>query len=70
MTPEERISHLESRLTFSEDALEQLSNQVATQQKELEELRLLVRHLNLRLQELQQAGPESAPGEEPPPPHY
>jgi SlyX protein len=64
---EDRIIELETRLTYQDDLLQKLDEVVATQQKEIEELKLQVRHISQQLQVAHRNSPQS---EEPPPPHY
>ena len=64
---DDRIIELETRLTYQDDLLQKLDEVVASQQKEIDELKLQVRHLSQQLQVVHQSTPQS---EEPPPPHY
>ena len=69
MSLEERVIELETRLTFQEDSIQALSDELARQQKETELLRRHITALLRRQEELQ----GQLPGEshdEPPPPHY
>ena len=65
-----RIEELESQLAFQDELHAQLNNIVARQDREISELKLLVRDLSLRLKEV---GDSAAGGSEPQdetPPHY
>ena len=64
-----RITELETRLAFQEQALQELSDALAASRTESERTAALLRRV---LAELAQArGPELAnPADEPPPPHY
>jgi SlyX protein len=64
---EERIIDLETRLIYQDDLLQKLDEVVANQQKEIEELKLQVRHISQQLQVVHQGAQQS---DEPPPPHY
>lgn len=65
---ESRVEELEMRLTFQEDHLQHLTDSVAQQRKDIEELRIQVKYLADRLQSLSAGGVSH--GDEPPPPHY
>ncbi|WP_207062496.1 SlyX family protein [Motiliproteus sp. SC1-56] len=67
--PEERLIELETRTAFQEDTVQSLSDTVARQQRELDDLREMVRIINKQLKSLSEGHPQSV-GEEPPPPHY
>jgi SlyX protein len=67
MEMEDRIIDLETRITYQDDLLQKLDEVVATQQKEIDELKLQVRHISQQLQVVHQSATQS---EEPPPPHY
>jgi SlyX protein len=66
---EERIDSLESRNVFQDDVIEQLSEELATHQIQLAELKQQIKLVANRLKE---AGGLSASKDdvEPPPPHY
>ena len=68
----ERIAELESRLAFQDDLLRTLNDTVASQQQELATLQKHVRDLALLLRELRDAA--TAPGggmpQDETPPHY
>ncbi len=64
----ERMTELETRIAFHEDALEQLSQIVNGQQRQLDELRQVVTGLAHRLAELRPSTSD-APVDETPP-HY
>ncbi len=66
---EEQIIELESRLAFQDDSIEQLSETVARQQRQIDDLTRMVKIINKQLKSTSQdSGPSTA--DEPPPPHY
>lgn len=69
MTLETRITELESRVAFQEDAIDQLSDTVARQAKEIDTLTRMIKILNKNLESLS-TGSVIDGGSEPPPPHY
>jgi SlyX protein len=65
---DERLIDIESRIAFFEDTQRQMSDVIARQDKELEDLAQRVRDLEEQLRQVVQLlGPD--PGNEPPP-HY
>ncbi len=69
MTLEERLTELEMRQAFQDDALQQLSDEMLAQSRLIERLQQQVKALAARQVELLgQLG--DGGGEEPPPPHY
>ncbi len=68
-TSEARIIELETRLAFQDDTIQQLSDTLATQQQQLDNLTRMVKIINKQLKSLPQDLGGGA-GEEPPPPHY
>lgn len=66
---ESRLTELESRTAFQDHALQELSDVVARQQREIDQLRLQLESLRAQLAALATAG-SAHPAEEPPPPHY
>jgi len=66
---EQRIAELEMRLSFQENALQIMSDEMAKQQQQLELLTLEVKRLNKAL-ESAASGPTANQADEPPPPHY
>ena len=66
---ETRVDELESRLAFQDDTIDSLNQVVARQDAELRNLKLQLQELSGRLKELNDVGPETASGHEPPP-HY
>lgn len=66
---EERIDSLESRNVFQDDAIDQLSEELAVHQSELAELK---QQIQLVANRVKDAGNVSSSQEEvePPPPHY
>jgi len=66
---EQRIAELEMRLSFQENTIQTMSDEMAKQQQQLELLTLEVRRLNKAL-ESAASGPTANQADEPPPPHY
>ena len=66
---EARIADLEMRLSFQDNAIQTMSDEMARQQQQLELLTLEVKRLNKAL-ESASSGPSSNQADEPPPPHY
>ncbi len=66
---EERIVELETRLAFQENTIEELSDVVAQQQIQLDDV---IKELLALKEQYQNTNAEGAEGqgEEPPPPHY
>jgi SlyX protein len=66
-----RIEELEIRVAFQEDLLQKLDDALAHQQREVLELRTVLRQMTHQIQTLEAAFPdgESDPGHEKPP-HY
>ncbi len=69
MTLEERLTELEMRQAFQDDALQQLSDEMLAQSRLIERLQQQVKALAVRQVELLGQLGDSG-GEEPPPPHY
>jgi len=69
MSDLDRITELESRVAFQEDAIDKLSDVIARQEIELMQLKELVTYLRDQIKNLDLSG-HSTPGDEPPPPHY
>ncbi len=69
MNLEERITELETRLTFQEGGIQALSDVLARQQQQLESMQEMLQEIQARLKELA-ATKAAAPTAEPPPPHY
>lgn len=67
-THDDRISLLEERIAFQESAIDQLSDIVASQAKEIDELRRMIMILNDRIKNADSSG--NAPVADAPPPHY
>lgn len=68
MSMEERVTELESRLTFQDDTIQALNDVLVAQQRALERLQVQVAALAKRQEE---AGGQFEVGEdEAPPPHY
>ncbi|EJM19172.1 MULTISPECIES: SlyX family protein [Pseudomonas] len=68
MSLEDRVTDLESQLAFQDDALQSLSDVLATQQRAVERLQLQMAALLKRQEEM--AGQFETFEEEAPPPHY
>ncbi len=66
---EQRLIDLETRLTYQEEAIRSLSDTVAAQRSEIEQLDRRYRHLLARLSEQGDGLPKNTPAEEVPP-HY
>ena len=66
---EDRISELESRVDFQEQAIDQLNDVVAKQDKVLMDLARIVTMLNQKVN-LANSGEGSIEADEAPPPHY
>ena len=66
---EARIEELEMRLSFQENALQTMSDEMAKQQQQIELLMQEVKRLNKSLQAASSA-PSTNQSDEPPPPHY
>lgn len=64
-----RLNELESRIAFQDLALQELSDVVARQQREIAGLRLAIEALHAQIQATASVGGR-APADEPPPPHY
>jgi len=64
---ENRIIELETRLTYQDDLLQKLDEVIIRQQREIDALKLQVRHIS---DQLRNPPLEGSIGEEPPPPHY
>ena len=66
---ESRLTELESRIAFQDHAQQELSDVVARQQREIDQLRLSLEALRAQMSALASLG-TTPPAEEPPPPHY
>jgi len=66
---EQRLTELETRLAHHERMAEELSSVMFEQGRTIDLLTLQVRRLRERVAELE-AGPQRAPQDEAPPPHY
>ena len=66
---EARITELETKFSFDEYTIEQLSGELASQQMEMEKMKREIRFLHGKLKDV--VGSNVAlPSEETPPPHY
>lgn len=68
MNMEERVTELESRLTFQDDTIQALNDVLVAQQRLLERLQLQVEALAKRQEEA--GGQFEVAEDEVPPPHY
>ncbi len=68
-TSEEQIIELESRLAFQDDTIDQLSETLAKQQSQIDDLTRMVKIINKQLKTVGDGNGHSS-AEEPPPPHY
>jgi SlyX protein len=66
-TLEQRITELETRLSYQDHTIEQLNEVVTTQQRQIDRLEAGVRGLR---QQQADGGQIRRPDEETPPPHY
>jgi len=64
---QQQIDDLQARIAFQDDALQEMTSTLLRQQKELYELRQMLKHLQSQMKTLM---PASGSGEEAPPPHY
>jgi SlyX protein len=64
-----RIEALETTLAFQEQTIEELSQALAEQYRQIETLRRELKHLGAQLCDVE-SHPALATGREPPPPHY
>ncbi len=69
MNYDERITELESRVAFQEDALDKLSDVIAQQDKTIMDLEKMIRVLHDQVKKVDHSG-QSGIHNEPPPPHY
>lgn len=60
------LADLESRIAFQEDAIDKLSDVVARQERELEQLKRMIKILNTQIQQMDSG---QQPNDQPPP-HY
>lgn len=65
----ERLNELETRLTFQDDLINELSTQVARQEMDIRELWEAKKQLNTQLKEVSSSNIRKEE-EETPPPHY
>jgi len=63
-----QLIELQTQVAFQEDALSELDDVVAAQQRQIEQLTLLCERLGRQLEQVATSWGES--GEETPPPHY
>jgi SlyX protein len=66
---ESRIVELETRLAFQDESINALTQALRDQQKEIDEMKLVIERLGQRLKALSPS-PLEEDGQEPPPPHY
>ncbi len=63
-----RLDDLEVKFSYQQEMIDSLNDTVTKQWTEMDALRLQIRRLEARLQEV--ADQQGHPGNEPPPPHY
>jgi SlyX protein len=63
------IEHLQMKVAYQEDTIETLSNALADQQKQLDQMAFQLRHVVEKLKQVQPSNIADA-SQEPPPPHY
>ena len=66
---QQQIDDLQAKIAFQDDAIEEMTNTLVRQQKELYELRQMLIHLQSQMKALAPTQIGSAE-EETPPPHY
>ena len=66
----ERLEQLETRLTFQDDTIEQLHQEISAQGLEQARLKAQLSLMVKRLQQLQQPSELASEADETPPPHY
>lgn len=66
---EARLIELETKISFDEDIIEKLSDEIAKQQLEIENLKQIVRFMQGKLKDVVDSN-VALPSEETPPPHY
>ncbi len=69
MSETNRITDLEARLAFQEDALDKMSEVMAKQSLEMDRMNVLLRHLHSQVKMIGQDA-ISSPDADVPPPHY
>jgi SlyX protein len=69
MNEEDRLERIETKVSFTEDLLDELNRTVFRQQEQIERLQAQVMHLSERLRDLPTTGPARDPRDEIPP-HY
>ncbi|MGY0504337.1 SlyX family protein [Luteimonas sp. e5] len=70
MSENDRIAELETRISFQEQALIQLSDGLAAARNDLAHHERLLMRLVDEIRSARGAGVSVDPGDEPPPPHY
>jgi SlyX protein len=63
------IEQLQMKVAYQEDTIETLSNALADQQKQLDQMAFQLRHVVEKLKQVQPSNVTDA-SQEPPPPHY
>lgn len=64
------LSDIQSRIAFQEDALNSLNDVVATQSREIQELRSQLKLLYKKMDDLNYSLEQNADDSDSPPPHY
>ncbi len=67
---DEKVIELQTRLAFQEQALSTLSEQVYAQERDIEELKVQLRHVSRALRSLREGGGEDSGQPFEIPPHY
>lgn len=65
----QEIEQLQMKVAYQEDTIETLSNALADQQKQLDQMAFQLRHVVEKLKQVQPSNVADA-SQEPPPPHY
>lgn len=63
----DRFEELETKIAFQEDVIHKLDDALASQQQQIMDLQIQLKHVTSQLKTLETQLPDSA---EPPPPHY
>ena len=64
---EQRFEQLETRVAFQEDMIQKLDDALISQQKQILDLQILLKHVSSQIESMENQFPDSP---EPPPPHY
>ena len=66
---QQQIDELQARLAFQDDAIQEMTSTLVDQQKELYEIRQMLKHLQTQMKAITPSQVANA-DEETPPPHY